>query len=98
MSSLLTDARLPVRRPLPARSAGDEWLVRDAETGQVHFLNSTAALVWHCCDGVTTIESCERQLRESFSVPEGMTLTDEIRATVRDLESRGLIHGGTGCG
>lgn len=96
MSSLLLEPRLPVRRSLPARSAGDEWLVRNPETGQVHFLNATAALVWRCCDGATTIESCERQLRESFSIPEGRMLAEEIRATVRDLESRGLIHDGAG--
>jgi hypothetical protein len=92
------DSRLPARRPFPARSAGDEWLVRDAETGQVHFLNATAALVWRCCDGLTTIESCDQQLRESFSVPEGTMLAEEILATVRELEGRGLIDGGTGCG
>ena len=41
---------------LLAESLGDELLIFDATTNRAHSLNTTAATVWHACDGTSTCE------------------------------------------
>jgi PqqD family protein of HPr-rel-A system len=87
-----TETTLPLRRDLPHRAVGQEVLVRDPETGKVHFLNATAGVVWECCDGRTSRRDCERRLREAFVMPDNIDLAADIRETLADFEQRGLIR------
>jgi hypothetical protein len=82
---------LPRRRGLAARTVGQEVLVRDPESGKVHFLNGTAAVIWECCDGATSPGECERRLRESFTIPPEVDLAADIRETVAGFAEKGLI-------
>lgn len=86
------EALLPKRRPLVCRMAGREALVRDPSNGMVHFLSPTAALIWECCDGTTTLAACEARLRASFDVPREADLAQDIRATVADFAKKGLLE------
>ena len=71
---------------------GHEILLTDPGSGQVHFLNPTAAEVWSCCDGSTTRASCEERLRRRFAVPATTDLGTDIAAVLRDLGARGLLQ------
>lgn len=84
---------LPRRKPLPHQAVQSDLVVHDPATGQVHFLNPTAALIWQCCDGVLTLRECADRLRSAFSIPEGAELIDDIRASILDFRQRGLLDG-----
>jgi hypothetical protein len=68
-------------------------MLRDPETGRVHFLNGTAAIVWQCCDGQTSIDECERRLRSAFAVPASVDVHADILAATLDLLRRDLLDG-----
>ena len=85
------DALLPKRLDLPGRPVSTDLMLRDPETGRVHFLNSTAAVVWNCCDGDTSVHECEQRLRDAFTIPPSVDLLADIRAAVADLNRRGLL-------
>lgn len=89
--TLLASDTLPKRRPLGERRVGNEVLIRDPEQGQVHFLNVTAALVWECCDGRSTLESCLDRIRAECSVPVEVDLESDVRETLDGFASRGLL-------
>lgn len=92
-TSFISEDLLPRRRDLPTRAAGQDLLVREPETGGVHFLNAAAAVVWDCCDGVTPISDCASRLRERFAVPADTDLAADIHAIAADLAERGLFLG-----
>lgn len=48
------DTRPRVRDDLVFRPLGEEWVVYDPRTRDLHVLNVTAAAVWACCDGSLT--------------------------------------------
>ncbi len=87
---------LPRRRDLSHRTVGQEILVRDPATGKVHFLNGTAALIWECCDGATTLEDCVSRLRQAYSVPADADLAADVRETLSGFRERGLVDAGAG--
>jgi Coenzyme PQQ synthesis protein D (PqqD) len=85
------EALLPKRLDLPGRPVSRDLMLRDPETGRVHFLNATAAVVWNCCDGETSVAECAQRLRSAFAVPPSVDLLADIRAAVTDLNRRGLL-------
>lgn len=66
-------------------------MLRDPEAEAVHFLNPTAAVIWTCCDGRTTIAECVGRLRSSFAVAPEIDLLGDIGETLADLSSKGLL-------
>jgi hypothetical protein len=71
---------------------GSELLVRDPVTQQVHFLNPSAAIVWECTDGRTTLGECEVRLRTAFVIPDTADVPADIRETLADFAQKGLLH------
>jgi hypothetical protein len=47
----------------------DEVLVYDLDRHKAHCLNQTAALVWHCCDGKTSVAEIARRLKKQLDAP-----------------------------
>jgi PqqD family protein of HPr-rel-A system len=85
------EKQLPRRRELPTRVVGQELLVRDPQSGQVHFLSATAALIWDCCDGQTSFAECASRLNAAFAIPEGVDIGADIREALDDFARRGLL-------
>jgi Coenzyme PQQ synthesis protein D (PqqD) len=90
----------PQRRPdLLVERAGREALVyrtgaagQSAETGgAVHALNHTAALIWDLCDGGRSLAEIERVVRLTFAVPAERNLAADVRATIAEFQSKGLL-------
>jgi hypothetical protein len=86
------DDSLPKRKEMPHRMAGDEMLITDPATGQVHFLNATAAAIWQCCDGACTLTDCEDQIRGAFAPPEDVDVCADIREVLVELDKKGLLE------
>jgi hypothetical protein len=87
-----TNFVLPRQRALPGRPAGGDTLLRDPDTGTVHFLSPTATVVWECCDGKTSASECLTRLRTAFAIPEGTDLSADLAETVEDFRLRGLLE------
>ncbi len=86
------ETRMPKRRELPSMPAGNESIVRDPGSGQVHFLNATAAIVWECCDGRTTTGECAARIRGAFDVPADADLAADIGATLDGFAGKGMLE------
>jgi hypothetical protein len=84
---------MPKRRDVPSRTVGEELLVRDPASERVHFLNSTAAVVWECCDGATPLSACVDRVRETFAVPDTVDLAADVRETLEHFRQQGLLEG-----
>jgi PqqD family protein of HPr-rel-A system len=89
----LAATSLPRRKPLPSQVVQSDLLIHDPTSGQVHFLNPAAALIWQSCDGELAVTECADRLRDAFSIPEGAELVDDIRASLLDFRRRGLLEG-----
>jgi hypothetical protein len=46
-----------------------EVLVLDLDDNKAHCLNPTSALVWRCCDGMTTVAEVARRLSRELNAP-----------------------------
>ena len=66
--------------------------MREPDNGSVHFLNATAAVIWNCCDGQTSVQDCVSRLRETFDIPADIDLTADIHEVITDLTKRGLFE------
>lgn len=68
-----------IHKPLPkartsqlvTREVDGELLVYDRNSNQAHCLNSTAAMVWARCDGMTTVAEMAQLLEEEMKVAGG---------------------------
>jgi hypothetical protein len=67
----------------------DELLVYDLERHKAHSLEQTAALVWHHCDGKTSVPETVAQLRKKFKI---MVDDEVVWVAVRRLEKAHLLN------
>jgi hypothetical protein len=83
--------RLPKARrdKLTVRELPDETLIYDHATNKAHCLNQTAALVWHSCDGKTTVRELAAVLQSELGVSSAEPL---IHLTLEKLVRRGLLE------
>jgi Coenzyme PQQ synthesis protein D (PqqD) len=65
-------------------------VVLDREGELVHQLNRTASFIWDRCDGRRSIRQIGADLAAAFDVDLG-TATEDVAATVSQLESLGLV-------
>ena len=74
---------------LVVRELPDEVLVYDLESHEAHCLNSTAALVWHRCDGERTVAEIAAALE-----PELGEIDEEVVwLALEELWKRDLLQG-----
>ena len=68
--------RLPTARTngLIVHELSDEVLIYDQETHKAHCLNRTAALIWRCCDGSSTVEDIRERLEKKLDNPVEQTI------------------------
>jgi Coenzyme PQQ synthesis protein D (PqqD) len=84
----------------PQRRAGatavelDDNVALYDEVGQLLImLNSSAAAVWQCCDGSTTLDAMVRRLAEAHHADADVAhaIGEDVRLTVRKLAELGLV-------
>jgi hypothetical protein len=51
------------------RRVGEDWVLFDPTTQQIHVLNLTAALVWSFCTGEMEVENIEQEVSAAFGQP-----------------------------
>jgi methyltransferase-like protein len=73
-----------IRPDVTIQHVGDESLVLDLKTGQIHQLNPTAAWILAQCNGEHSIESISKELAEHFSLDPDAAETD-VTNTIEQL-------------
>lgn len=75
------------------RQVGEEWLLFDPGSEDIHVLNLTAALVWAQCDGDTPTDHMVAAIREAYGqeVPPTAEVQALVTATVEEFRELGLL-------
>lgn len=61
------------------------------DVGQVLImLNSSAAVIWECCDGATTLDDMVRELAAAHP-DDAAEIVEDVRQTLRKLVELGLV-------
>ncbi|MBW7942552.1 MAG: PqqD family protein [Candidatus Kuenenia stuttgartiensis] len=71
---------------------GKEVVLRNVDEKTIHVLNTTARIIWELCDGEQTIGDMERQLRETFSIPDDTNICNDIVNTLTVLAEKGMLE------
>jgi len=82
---------MELRSDLVLQRVGDEALVLDVKTDQIHQFNATAAWVLERINSFETTESLARQFAEIFSIDSDMALCD-INNLLDRLKQLELLH------
>jgi hypothetical protein len=67
-----------------------EAVLYDEQAEALHVLNSTAALVWACCDGSGSVAAIADDLAQAFGADPGKVLADVVEL-VRRFGRSGLL-------
>ncbi len=70
---------------------GDETLVLDLGSGQIHQLNATAAWILEQCNGENSIESITSDFAEHFSLDSEIAASD-VAGTIEQLTQVNVIE------
>jgi hypothetical protein len=83
------------RRPGPilVRELDTDLLLLDADSDQIHQLNSTARFIWQRCDGKQSAEEIADLLANEFAVESRVALKDVIE-TLGKLQALNLLVDG----
>lgn len=84
----------PLRREGAAAVELDDNVALYDEVGQLLImLNSSAAAVWNCCDGSTTLDDIVHDLAEAHRADAAAAhaIGEDVRLTVRKLAELGLV-------
>ena len=71
---------------------GDEAVLLDERSGDLHALDPLATLMWQCFDGSSSLGEIVLDVAEVFAVEQGQALRDLLQL-VADLGTRGLLEG-----
>src|SRR5712664_2884482 len=91
ISLMKSTAALPCARKdgLVIKELVDETLVYDLERDEAHCLNQTAALVWKCCDGKTTVGKMIGLLQEKLEISVN---ADVVWLAIKQLQRFHLVE------
>ena len=70
-----------------------EHVLYDERTARLHSLNSTAGLIWSCCDGTVTLGELVDELAEAFGTSP-RHLREDVFAAVRRFADEDLLEMG----
>ena len=79
-----------IKSDVTVQHVGDESLVLDVESGQIHQLNATASWILEQCNGENSIESIAKDFAEKFSLDSGTALSD-VTAVIEQLSQVKVI-------
>lgn len=85
-------AQIKVRTDLREQRVGEEVMVFDESTDQVHVLNVTSAFVWDCLKDTASSEEIVTRIRREFSTDEDEDVDSLVARALSQLAERGLIQ------
>ena len=81
----------PLKTSVVAREIDGELLLHDQRSGNVHRLNSAAAVVWHLCDGSRDAETIASDLGATFGILSA-DVTRDVNEILTRFTDSGLIE------
>lgn len=81
------------REDIVFREVEDEAVILDPESGSMHSLTKTAALIWKMCDGRHSLEDIVRKVLEMFEA-EPSEVRRDVEGTIRRFAELGLLKDG----
>jgi Coenzyme PQQ synthesis protein D (PqqD) len=89
---LLGEIMPPKIKPdVTVQQVGDEALVLDLQSGQIHQLNATAAWILSQCNGENSIEAITRDFAACFSLDAG-TAERDVTTTIEQFNQANVIE------
>ena len=76
------------RDDLIFRKTGDDWLLYDPVSDDIHVLNLTAALVWSYCTGDQKVDEIAAEVARAFET-EGSE--DDVQEILDEFQAAGLF-------
>ncbi|MDH5426431.1 MAG: PqqD family protein [Gammaproteobacteria bacterium] len=73
-----------------AQRVGDEFILLDNVTHQVHQLNVTASFIWEKCNGERSSNEIATALTEMFEIQMDQALTD-VKTVLGELHGKSLL-------
>ena len=70
------------------RKTGDEWLLYDPSTDDIHVLNLSAALAWTLCTGDNGVDQIQREVEEAFRTNSG---SGDVAEIIDEFQAAGLF-------
>ena len=70
------------------RKTGDEWLLYDPNTDDIHVLNLSAALAWTLCTGDNDVDEIQRQVEEAFLTS---SVNSDVSEIIDEFQAAGLF-------
>jgi PqqD family protein of HPr-rel-A system len=80
-----------VRDDLTVVELDGEGVIYDEDTGELHHLNQTAALVFSLLDGTGTIKELALDLSSAYG-QEPKDIEDQLRPLIRGFKQAGLLE------
>jgi hypothetical protein len=71
------------------QEAGNELLVYDLRSNRAHCLTESAAFIWNCCDGRTSVEQMRQKIKERFGTE---VSEDFVLLALEELGREGLLE------
>ena len=79
-----------IRSDVTVQHVGDESLILDMQSGQIHQLNVTASWILAQCNGENSIESIVKDFAEYFSL-DSATASSDVNTTIEQLNQAKVI-------
>jgi PqqD family protein of HPr-rel-A system len=80
------------RKSIRAYRLDDEAVLYDTAHHTVHYLNTTAGLIWDCCDGSKDFDAILQELAEAFGQTSPIVqMRQDIHAALHAMQQDGLI-------
>lgn len=77
---------------LRIEEAGGHAIITDETRREFHFLNETAYSILKACTGANTLTDISATLRFKFRGADPVTVITDVRSTMSELRSKGLIY------
>lgn len=83
---------MPVRRAdLQCHELDGEAVLYSLAHHAMHYLNSTAYLIWHLCDGNTPASELPGKVAETYGISNSEEVARDTAASLASLAADGLI-------
>ena len=74
------------------KKLGEEAMLYDPSSENVHVLNATSLFIWNLLDGLTAPVQIEKKMREAFSVSENTDILGDVIRTINEFDQKDLLE------
>jgi hypothetical protein len=74
-----------------SRIVGDDTILYDPDSRQVHVLNKTSVLVWKLCTGDFNLDMMEQEFRSKFIANKGDDMRRDLEENIAAFYEKGLV-------